>query len=203
MTRHVSFQDEKVAGPCFDMEETVEQYEATITSREDFEARWFTPQELQDILEECKQAVVCSRDHDVVHDIDSSLRGLEMVIGYHDKEVSFLQKRREWTLALLKEQERLREISKDGSVDPVLLAEAIKHICVHRQRVAHLRGIQDAQAVCEGERSMDDITRVVPCSSFDRDKNAELRKKKRSQRSERRGRHNTTLAVRTAVMPIA
>jgi hypothetical protein len=89
---------------------------------------------------------------------------------------------------VVQEQTRLREISPDGSVDPLALAEATKSICGHRQRVAHLRGLQDAQAAygpddCGGKRS----------HVFDSAKHTELRQKKRTERRERRNRDNIVL----------
>lgn len=219
-TRHVSFPDEnELLGTCYSssssstgmmmMEQQIMIPTVTtimiddptpIIGQDEFKARWFTQQELHDILLECKKTVASSSDHDVVQEIDSSLRGLEMVVtGYHhhhhhNKDPSFVQRRREWTLTLLKNQQYLRETSKDGSVDPVMLADTMKHISEHRQRVAHMRGLQDAQVVQCGDSTSGFGT--MTSHTFDLDKHAELRKKKRSQRNERRGR--PTVIVRIA-----
>jgi hypothetical protein len=160
---------------------------------EDYEARWFTPKELQQILLECKTLVSNSSSNNssnVTPEVESSLRGLEMIMGSYGNPI-LLQRRREWTRAVLQEQERLRKNSQDGSVDPLALAEMTKKICGHRQRVAHLRGLQDAQSVHEGDED-----KGKRSSLFELGKHTELRQKRRTERRERRNRDN--LVVRSA-----
>jgi hypothetical protein len=106
---------------------------------------WFTPRELKQIQQDCQDVIANSNKNDAAigesGDYYSDLRGLELVIG----NISFLRLQQEWNRSVLREQERIRE--ETGTVEPEDLAQSIMATCQHKQRIAHLRGVQDAQAV--------------------------------------------------------
>ena len=99
-------------------------------SDEEISSTWYSRQELKDILERCRLTVDGKLKHE-------PLRGLELV------KPEYLQKHKEAVCTVLIEQNKQRD--ELGKVDPQLLARVAQQSSAHRQRMAQIRGIQDAQ----------------------------------------------------------
>ena len=108
--------------------------------------------------------------------------------------IGFLRLRQDWTRSVLREQERLRE--KTGVVSPEHLAAqtSIMAACQHKQRIAHLRGVQDAHAVY-GSPTTDPAGILFQQHQT----HVELREKRRSKSTERR-KETAALAVVALVL---
>lgn len=141
----------------------------------DCEALWFSPKELSNTVQECRDEI----SRCVIPEDESSLRGLELVTGYNQAS-SFLKQRQEWTRSVLQEQARQQQECR-GIVSMLQLPPSMLQTCEHRQRVAHLRGLQDAQAVHGVKTLPQNIVQNF----------AETRERRRAKRTERRSRIRT------------
>lgn len=188
-SRRVSFRDEPEPGESSSSLDF--SYLLDELTEEEEKKKWFTAVELQEIWKECQESIRRRREQDTVDedadddinqdDLNSSLRGLELVIGQENDNSSYYRRRQEWTRAVIKEQERLRK--EQGTVDSNALASVVLPACEHRQRIAHLRGVKDAHAVYGTDFLV----------ATDRSKlNEAIRDRRRTKRTERRSRAATT-----------
>jgi hypothetical protein len=112
-------------------------------SEEDKIGVWYTVQEIQRSLNECKETVIAMQSGVPMMDSDSEVtsRGLEyMTVDGFDITTSSLGA----VKILLEEQERQRS---EGVFEADMLACSVGGISKHRLRIAHLAGMKDARAV--------------------------------------------------------
>jgi (2Fe-2S) ferredoxin len=167
-TKVVSFStEEDLQIPC-DNDWTLEEYQDRL---------WYTQKDLADIFQHCRMIV---SGGEVVE--EEPVRGLESMTS-----VEFLIQRKNVIYHILNEQKRLKELGEE--VNPEALARIERTASIHRQRIAHLRAVQDAQVVAAANN---DCVLMVPQGLPNPE---EIRRKHRSQRSERLSeRHRRTVA---------
>jgi hypothetical protein len=125
---------------------------------------WYSPEEMTDIWVHCKQVVATGKEE------EDPLRGLELFFS----NTEYLSKRKEIIRQVLHEQERQRW--SVGRVDPETLAKVERTASQHRQRIARLRAVQDAQ-VANGDKKQE----LAPSDT------AQIRERRRSARRSIRG----------------
>jgi hypothetical protein len=102
-------------------------------SEDEVDTLWYTEEECGSMLQHSKK----NTPSDVADEQDST-RGLEFEM------FEWFARRKGIVRQVLKEQARQESL---GCVDEEELAEVLRRASSHRRRIAHLRGIQDAQAV--------------------------------------------------------
>jgi hypothetical protein len=101
-------------------------------TRRERDAVWYSPEECTDIWVHCKQVAAGKEE-------EEPLCGLKLIGGNTES----LSKRKEIIRQVLGEQERQRWSA--GRVDPEALAEVERNASEHRQRIARLLAVQNAQ----------------------------------------------------------
>jgi hypothetical protein len=132
---------------------------------EDVDSIWYTRQELDGILQHCR--LLFSGELK-----DEPMRGLELFIP----EIRI--KHQEIVSSVLKEQQNLKQEVGWVGVYPESLAQVAKSASAHRERMAQVRGMQDAEAL------KDDVWNTFKTASVspERPYHADKRAARRSQR---------------------
>jgi chromosome segregation and condensation protein ScpB len=129
MKSSVRFGDDKVAS-----------FKAASWGREDLHDHdiWYSPDEMDVIVQEC-QSLVRGSINQVSE--PETVRGLELMAPAYRK------CHQEIVKTVLEEQMRQRQANKNSTVDPEALAAVAQSASAHRQRMAHVRDMQDAKVV--------------------------------------------------------
>jgi hypothetical protein len=134
-------------------------------TQEEYDAAWYSAKDLRDIMNHCRMVAKGEIQ-------EEPIRGLELLVTSAE---SSMDTRKAAVCQVLLEQEKIR-LLHDGKVDPDALAEVDRISSEHRQRIAHLRAIQDAE-VASGSGFLGQEVHINP---------DEVRQRRRSRRSERR-----------------
>jgi hypothetical protein len=142
-----------------------------------FEDLWFTTKELEEMRRRCR-SIAISGGADSSSDDEEEFRfhGLEFYLEDCCSHAASRKSIRQF-LAL---QERLRLFGRSDSFDEETMANVLRRTSLHRQRIAHLRAIQDAKAV------VGDGCCAAPVVATKLSSTQEIRQKHRSLRGKRR-----------------
>lgn len=111
-------------------------------SSQELDSVWYSQHELNLILQECQVAVAL-----LPESVGTTMRGLELMTP---EGFSLFTIRDKLVQQVLKEQARLQQQHQEQKQDENDVSEALadfqRQNSTHRQRIAHLRGLSDAQA---------------------------------------------------------
>jgi hypothetical protein len=152
---------------------------------EAFEDLWFTANEIEEMRRRCRsQAVSGGADSSAADEEEGTSRGLEFYLTNNNTalvqdEFCSSAASRGSIRQFLALQERQKLFGRSDSFDEDSMANVLRRTSVHRQRIAHLRASQNAQAM------MGDEGCAAPVASK-RSSTQEIRQKHRRLRGERR-----------------
>jgi hypothetical protein len=133
-------------------------------TQEEYDAAWYSKKDLMDIMNHCRMVAKGEIQ-------EEPIRGLELLVTSAES----MDRRKDAVRQVLLEQEKIR-LLHDGKVDPDALAEVDRIFSEHRQRIAHLRAVQDAE-VASGSGLLGQEVHI---------NQDEVRQRRRSRRSKRR-----------------
>ena len=105
----------------------------------EIDAYWYSTEDINAII---KESILLASSSSQCLDSDDTIRGLELMTP----EGVCMTKHSEAVKRVLQAQAMIRE-RENGLCDIDALAEVERSTSLHRQRIAHLRGVQDAECV--------------------------------------------------------